>query len=287
MMNESGALALIGHPVSHSLSPAFQNAALKASGLDMVYIAFDVPPGLLEDAVKGLKALGFTGANVTVPHKVRIARYLDYLSPEALRAGAVNTIVNRDGRLEGYNTDTGGLIRAFEEVTFSISGCHAVVAGAGGAGRAAAFALAGAGCHRLTLVNRTLESAKTLVQDLAAQGYNNALAVPLAEAPWGEILGTSDLLVNTTILGLGHSEGTLIPPDTRFPDGLVVCDLAYGDNATPLEAMAASRGLTVVPGTAVLLHQGALAFTLWTGLPAPLELMRNTIEETQERRRAQ
>lgn len=283
-MNDSGAVALLGHPVSHSLSPAFQNVAFKAMGLDMAYIAFDVPPHLLEDAVKGLKALGFAGANVTVPHKVRIIDYLDYLSPEALRTGAVNTIVNREGQLEGHNTDVGGLIRALEEAAFSVSGCHAVVVGAGGAGRAAAFALAGEGCHRLTLVNRTLESAETLVKDLAAQGHKGAFAMPLAEAPWGQILSMSDLLVNATTLGLAHNQGTVIPPGTDLPEGLVVCDLVYADHATPLEALAISKGLTVVPGAAVLLHQGALAFTLWTGLPAPIELMRNTIRQTREGR---
>jgi shikimate dehydrogenase len=277
------AIGLLGHPVAHSLSPALQNAALRATGTAAVYLAFDVEPSHMQEAINGLRALGFMGANVTVPHKVAVIPYLDSLSPEASRIGAVNTIVNRSGQLEGHNTDAPGLLRALDaDAAFSPRGCHAVIAGTGGAGRAAAFALTGAGCSALTIVNRTLSSAQSLA---AALPGIPARAFPLAGAPWPELLASASLLVNTTTLGMGSEGEPLIPGDIHLPAGLVVCDMAYGDKPTRLESLAASRGIAFVPGTSVLLHQGAIAFTMWTGVPAPMDIMRKALDEARARRR--
>jgi len=277
------AIGLLGHPVAHSLSPAFQNAALRATGTTAVYIAFDVEPSQLRDAIGGLRALGFMGANVTVPHKVAVIPHLDALSPEASRIGAVNTIVNRGGQLEGHNTDAPGLLRALEEdAAFSPLGCHAVIAGAGGAARAAAFALAGAGCSALAIVNRTLSSAQSLASVLPGISTQ---AFPLASAPWQELLEPAGLLVNATTLGMGSTSEPLIPAGIHLPEGLVICDMAYGDEPTWLESLAASRGIAFVPGTSVLVHQGAIAFTMWTGVPAPMDVMRKALDEARARRR--
>ena len=158
---------IIGWPVEHSRSPLMQNAAFRSLGLDSVYVPFAVPPEQLAQAVQGLRALGVAGWNVTIPHKIAIIPLLDELSPEALQAGAVNTVLNQAGRLIGYNTDGAGLLIALErELDCRVAGVRVAVLGAGGAARGAVAALANAGAARITVVNRTLATAQTLVEAL-------------------------------------------------------------------------------------------------------------------------
>jgi shikimate dehydrogenase len=264
--------------VSHSLSPRLHNAAFAALGLDYVYVPLHVRAADVGAAVKGLAALGFRGANVTIPHKGAVLPYLDELSPEARLVEAVNTIVVDDGRLSGYNTDVEGVRGALLAAAGdSLRDGPALILGAGGAARAAALALVRLGC-RVTVVNRTPAAAERLAALITA-------GVPGASCAW---LALSDLtaaevqrsrvLVNATSLGMA-GEGKV---PARLADnvlaGQVVFDAVYASAPTDFLVAAQARGATVVDGLMMLLGQAAEAFSLWTGLPAPLEVMRDAVQ---------
>ncbi|MDI6906734.1 MAG: shikimate dehydrogenase [Thermoanaerobacterales bacterium] len=274
---------LLGHPVRHSLSPAMQNAAFQAAGLNVVYLAFDVLPSELPAAVAAVRALGLAGVNVTVPHKEACLPLLDELDPEASAVGAVNVVVVRDARLVGYNTDGDGFIRALREAGAEPRGRAAFILGAGGAARAVAVALALAGAARITITNRTPERAARLAADLTALGAQagtlswEALA---EEAPEGKTaVAASELIIQTTTLGM-HPRADAVPPLPArwFSPRHIACDLVYNPRETRFLAAARARGARVVDGLGMLLHQGAASFELWTGQPAPLEVMRRALE---------
>lgn len=254
---------LFGHPVAHSLSPAMHNAAFRALGLPHRYEALDVPPAEIAGAVERLRAAGALGANVTVPHKLAVMEFLDALADDAREIGAVNTIV-RDGsgrsvRLVGHNTDRHGFVAALAEAGVDVAGLRALVLGAGGAARSAVPALV-AGGARVTIANRT----RARAVDLAAAG---AIGV----SGWPEDLAGWDLIVNATSLGL-HDEDPLA--GVALPASLVVYDLVPTARETPLVRRARGAGCRVVDGLAMLLHQAAKSFTLWTGENAPMDEMR-------------
>jgi shikimate dehydrogenase len=263
--------------VSHSLSPRLHNAAFAELGLDYVYVPLPVRPAQVGAAVKGLAALGFRGANVTIPHKGAVIPYLDELSEDARLVQAVNTIVVDEGRLRGYNTDVEGVRTALVAVAGdSLSGDPALILGAGGAARAAAFALARLGCS-LVIVNRTPSAAERLAS-LVLEG------VPGASCDW---LALSDLterevrrqrvVVNATSLGMvGEGKVPALLAD-NVTAGQVVFDAVYGSTPTGFLVAAQARRATVVDGLAMLLGQAAEAFSLWTGVPAPREVMRDAI----------
>jgi shikimate dehydrogenase len=256
---------VMGWPVAHSLSPAIHNAGYEALGLDRVYIAMPVAPGEVATAVRGLAAMGFVGANVTMPHKDAAAGAVDRLSEDAERLRAVNTIqVMADGTL-GANTDAPGFGRFLErDVGFAAEGASALLFGAGGAARACALALARAGLARLTVALRepariaTLAAAlEGLPTEVAAVAFDDAGAEP------------ADLIVNATPLG-GHGEALPLPPLT--PSTLAV-DLLYHPAMTPLQAAVREAGGVAFGGLGLLLHQAAISFELWTGQPAPMDAM--------------
>ncbi|MDK2816198.1 MAG: shikimate dehydrogenase [Moorella sp. (in: firmicutes)] len=268
----TGLVALMGCPVEHSLSPLMQNAAFAATGLDLVYLAFAVTPSGLPAALAGLKALGFRGANVTVPHKEAVIKYLDAVEPTAARIGAVNTIVNEGGRLNGYNTDASGFLRSLQEAGFNPAGMKAVILGAGGAARAVAFALAGAGCTGLTIANRTLERAGHLAAALAGLSVL-VKACALEEEELRPRVEEADLVVNATSAGMAPMEGAVPLPAVWLHAGQWVYDLVYNPLETRFLRDARQRGCRAISGLGMLLYQGAAAFTLWTGKPAPVEVM--------------
>lgn len=268
----TGLVALMGCPVEHSLSPLMQNAAFAAAGLDLVYLAFAVTPSGLPAALAGLKALGFRGANVTVPHKEAVIKYLDAVEPTAARIGAVNTIVNEGGRLTGYNTDASGFLRSLQEAGFDPAGKKAVILGAGGAARAVAFALAGAGCTGLTIANRTLERAGHLAAALAGLSVL-VKACALEEEELRPRVEEADLVVNATSAGMAPMEGAVPLPAAWLHAGQWVYDLVYNPLETRFLRDARQRGCRAISGLGMLLYQGAAAFTLWTGKPAPVEVM--------------
>lgn len=271
---ETQAIGLLGHPVAQSLSPQMQNAAIATYGLPYVYLAFDVQPHLLAQAVMGLRGLGFRGANVTVPFKVEIAEFLDGLSEEASLCGAVNTIVNENGRLIGYNTDGEGFLKALESVfDWQPQGQHVLLLGAGGAARAIGAALLQAGVEELFIYNRTPERAIGLASLLGRMGHGRTRAV---ERP-GEAIPYVQLLVNATSVGMDPKTDA-IPLNPELLDGkLLVADLVYQPQQTRLLREAQRRGCRTMGGLHLLLHQGALSFERWMHRPAPLEEMERAL----------
>jgi shikimate dehydrogenase len=258
---------VLGHPVSHSRSPEMQNAAFAQLGLDAVYVALPVSPDGLAEAVKGAHALGFQGLNVTVPHKQRAAAACVSLDPVAEEVGAVNTLRRTAGGWEGYNTDAPACLSLLEAAGVG-KGSRALLVGAGGAARAAGWALLRLGAE-LRVSARRVEAASELVHQLepvAARGAR-ALAVP-----WGD-LGTegeaADVVVNGTSVGLAGHETRI--PALRLRKGQVALDFVYGETEFVRSAQAA--GARLVTGEQILVRQGALAFTLWTGRPAPEAVM--------------
>ena len=258
---------LLGHPVSHSRSPVMQNAAFAAAGVDARYLALDVAPYNLSAMLAGLRASPPLGANVTVPHKVAVAALVDTLDATAAQAGAVNTLVFRDGRVEGHNTDGAGALDALHEAGVKVKGARTLVLGAGGAARAVAHALKGAGAE-VTLTNRNPEKAEAVARE---GGFTT---IPWARVP--DVMHAVDLLVNATTLGL-HGEAVPADPRKMLP-GAAVFDCVYLHGGTPLVRAAREADRVAVPGEAMLLHQGARAFRLWTGKAAPVGVMRAALD---------
>ena len=247
---------VLGFPVRHSRSPAMMNAAFAELGLDWRYLALPVPPAHFAATVRALAASGYRAANVTIPHKLAARELADELSPDAAAIGAVNTLtLDPDGRIRGDNTDGAGLIDALGEPVPAT----ALVLGAGGAARAAAWALREAGAE-VTIWNRTAKRATQLAGELGVQ----ATARP----------GDAELLVNATSVGLRREDSLDGLP---LVDARVVADLVYGDRPTPLWTWAERGDGRVVGGLEVLVRQGALSFELWTGMTAPVEAMRHAV----------
>jgi shikimate dehydrogenase len=274
---------ILGWPVEHSRSPAMQNAAFIARGLAASYVCFSVHPDDVADAVRGLKALGVRGANVTVPHKEAVIRWLDDITPQARAIGAVNTIVREIDRLVGYNTDAPGLARALDEAGVQVDGARTAVIGAGGAARAAAVGLAGSGARSILIAARRLEQAEQLKRDLAPVCGPCELSVTelKPEALTGYLRETSLLVQSTSATLAGSPDAGGFAAQLAIealPRDAAVVDLVYKPRETTVLARAKERGLKTVDGMGMLLHQGALAFELWTHLPAPLEVMRAELE---------
>jgi len=270
-------LAIIGHPVEHSRSPAMQNAALAACGMEYVYVPFGVPPERLAEAVAGLRALGVAGFNVTIPHKVSVMAYLDRLDESAEAAGAVNTVLNDRGTLIGYNTDGDGLVQSLgEELGFRPGSGTIVIAGAGGAARGAVAALCRAGAGRIVIVNRTIERARELARTLGER-YNGTEIIPVGGgAEVRPYLGETALFVNTTSLGMDHETIPFLSV-ADLPPTAAVYDMVYAPLVTPLLREAAARGLQHANGLGMLAAQGELAFRIWTGRTAPRGVMKGVL----------
>ena len=272
-------VGLIGWPVAHSCSPAMHNAAFAALKLNWSYVPLPVRPEALAAAVAGLAALGFRGANVTVPHKEAVVPLLDSLSPEAARINAVNTIVvEEDGRLVGHNTDVAGFIAALRQSGFSPEGRAAVVVGAGGAARAAVHGLLGAGAARILILNRSSARAEKLISELGTDDRVQALS--LTPEALVESAQEADLLVNATPVGLWpNAEASIWPTAVPIPARITVFDLVYNPVETLLLRQAREVGARTIPGLGMLIAQGAAAFRLWTGIDPPLDVMRKAAEE--------
>jgi shikimate dehydrogenase len=267
-------VGLIGWPVEHSFSPPMHNAAFAELGLDWAYVPLPVYPDHLGEAVSGLRALGFAGANVTVPHKERVLAYLDEVSHAAQVMGAVNTIAVRGGVLHGDNTDAAGFIASLRDVGFDPAGTYCAVLGAGGAARAVVHALVDAGALQVGVYNRNFRRARDLCLDMA-KFYSHVRFEPASLGDVSAIGDDTDLLVNTTSLGMWpDTESSPWPHDLPIPGHLTVCDLVYNPQETLLLSQARAVGAEVVGGLGMLVHQGAAAFELWTGRPAPVAAMR-------------
>ena len=275
--------AVIGDPVEHSLSPCIHNAAFKHLGLDYVYVAFRVRYEELEWAMQGVRSLGIRGLNVTMPHKIGVIRYLDHLDPEAELLGAVNTILNDDGALVGYNTDGRGALKALLEVDGDLKAKKVLIIGAGGASRALSFTLAPR-VRELTILNRTYGRAKTLAEDLKKKVEGTVRACRLSDETLKEELENSDVVINATPVGMRPNEDeTPIPKELLRPD-LTVFDLVYNPIETRLLKEAKAVGAKTIDGLTMLVYQGAASFELWTGVEAPVEVMMDAVKRELRRR---
>lgn len=272
---------IFGYPVEHSASPLMQNAAFATCGLDCVYVPFRVPPDGLSAAVEGIKAMGLAGVNITIPHKEAVAVFLDDVSAEAKLIGAVNTVVNLDGRLVGHNTDGRGFLRSLEEEAgFLLPGKTALLLGAGGAARGVAVQLALAGAKKVFIANRRPERAAAIAEVVTGNTGAGAEITDLTEGALARIITSVDLIVNTTPIGMFPNTAAVPPlPLELLEKRQLVADLVYNPMTTSLLQKAKAVGASTLGGLGMLLFQGAIAFELWTGIKAPVDIMRQTLME--------
>lgn len=258
---------IIGHPVAHSLSPVFQGAAFAHCGLDVTYERWDTPAAELPARVGSLRDPSMLGANVTVPHKEAVIPLLDELGGQSARMGAVNTIVNREGRLFGFNTDGPGFVAALKnEAGFDPAGRRILLVGAGGAARGIAFALAEARAAEVAISNRTAGRAEAVAREIGR---------PVSAVAFETRAAGYDCVVNCTSVGMHggpNPDGVPVSLEgAKFP--CLVVDIVYAPEDTPLLQAARLAGLKTLGGLPMLIYQGALAFEHWTGIPAPVEVM--------------
>ncbi len=266
---------LIGDPVAHSISPVFQQAAFDALGIAARYEAWRTPAAELAARVTSLRGPSMLGANVTVPHKRAVMPLLDDIDEAARHTGAVNTIVNRGGRLSGFNTDIAGFIAALrEDGGLEPAGLRVTVLGAGGAARAVVWGLLQAGAAHVLVLNRSTNRAEAFVAELDA---GSAAAAPLTDdiAAMAAAIAGCALLVNCTSIGMLHgAAGDALPlPAEAIPRGAFVADIVANPPHTPFLRLAGARGCRTLGGLSMLVRQGAASFELWTERPAPLEVM--------------
>jgi shikimate dehydrogenase len=270
---------LLGYPVGHSMSAVMHNAAFEELGLDYRYDLRGVSPERLGSFMTGeMRDPTVRGANVTIPHKLAVMEYIDEVDREALAVGAVNTIVNEDGRLKGYNTDGRGAIRALEEAYGDLEGVKAVIVGAGGAARAIGYHLS-TRASEITILNRTLGRAVELAGHLSSMPECNASVEPssLSRSELEEALKEAEILINTTPVGMTPEvEGTPVDGSLIIP-GTLVFDTVYNPLRTRLLREAEEAGAKALPGLRMLVYQGAAAFRLWTGVEPPVELMYDAV----------
>ena len=275
-------IVLIGHPVAHSLSGAMQQAAFDQLGIDARYELWDRAPIDLADAVTELRTDDFLGANVTIPHKERVVPLVDRLTDEAHATGAVNTLTREGRKLVGHNTDAAGFKVALDQlVGRQKMPRQAVVLGAGGGARAVVYGLIREGFQRVIVFNRHLHRAEGLVKHFG----RSASHMELRAMPWHESIIEAELaktkvLVNATSIGLVDDETPVLAE--AIPQDLLVLDLIYAQ--TRLLRDAAAAGCTIADGETMLLHQGAASFTLWTGQPAPLDVMQAALADARAKR---
>lgn len=267
---------VIGDPVEHSLSPSMHNAAFKELNLDFVYVAFRVRMEELKKAVAGARSLDIHGLNVTMPHKNAIVGYLDEIDSTARSIGAVNTILNNEGKLIGYNTDGVGALRALKEKGITPNGKRILILGAGGAGKAIAFCVAQE-AEELLILNRTPQKAKKLADVLHREFNKKIIGKDYSIKIIGKELRNTDILVNATSVGMHPNVNqSLVPPNSLRTD-LYVMDIVYNPLDTKLIQDAKAASAKVISGIEMLLHQGAASFEIWTNIQAPIKVMKQAV----------
>ena len=272
--------AILGHPVGHSLSPAMHNAAFEALGLDFTYVAHDVLPERLPEAIAGIRALGYRGLSVTIPHKTAALALVDEVDRVAAGIGCINTVVNEAGRLIGYNSDGLGALRALRSANADPAGKDVVMLGSGGAARAIAMTLAfEAAPRRLTILGIVPAELEELASDVRAQSTVTVTTGALGPETLGNVLPDAQLLLQTTPVGMTpHIEVSCVPHEMLHP-GLVVFDAVYTPRRTRLLTEAAAAGATIVEGLEMFLGQAFTQFQLFTGQAPPESIMRNVVEK--------
>jgi len=271
--------ALIGNPVSHSMSPAIHNAAFMELNLDSIYVAFQVED--VKNALAGMRALdNFRGMSVTIPHKIEVMQYVDEIPDVDRHIGSINTVVKEDGKLIGFNTDGPGALKAIVDAGVELAGKKVLMLGAGGAARAIAFTLAQKGSiGELVLLDINEEFLSQLTGDL--QSGTDAVIVPGALNPAAveEHMAAADLIINCTPVGMHPNEDATLVPDHLFRPGQVVFDVVYNPLKTKLLRQAKAKGLKVIPGVEMFINQAILQFERFAGADAPEELMRSVVME--------
>ncbi len=268
-------IGILGHPVGHTASPAMHNAAFRSLNLDYVYIPLGVTPPYLGTAMHAIKAFDWVGVNVTIPFKESVIPFLDKLTPMAKKIGAVNTIINHDGQLIGYNTDGEGFMSALiEETQFNPADKNIAILGSGGSAKAIAFSLITQHPKQLHLINRTPDRAKQLQSQLKKH-----TPIPVS-CSGADVLRDCHLIINTTPVGMTPDIDAM--PVTQLDwvsPGQVVCDIIYNPLETNFLHRCRSKGATTVNGVGMLAGQGALAFQLFTGHHIPIQFFRNEVNK--------
>lgn len=266
---------IIGDPIEHTMSPAIHNAAFQAMGLDYVYVAFGVKGEGLRQAIEGMRALGMRGMSITIPHKVAALPLMDKLDPLAEKIGAVNTVVNDNGILTGYNTDATGFLQAMLEKGVDPAGKNVTIVGAGGASRAVSFILADRGANPVIL-NRIeeIDWAIDLAARISESFGKDVEALELTSDNLAGVLDKTEILVNATSVGMSPNvDNTPVPADLLRAD-LTVYDIVYNPVKTRLLQNAEAAGATIISGVDMLVWQGVVAFEKWTGQKPPVEIMK-------------
>lgn len=276
---KSKVFGIIGWPLSHSLSPVFQNAAFEHLGLDCCYVPFPVDPGQLDAAIRAIPALNIAGLNVTVPHKESVIHCLSSLSDEAMMTGAVNTIIVSAKGLVGHNTDGQGFTASLNEAGESVKGRTILVIGAGGAARAVVVSLAREGASAIFIANRTVSKAESL-KEVLIRHYSKikAEAIGIEPVDLKRVFKNIDIIINTTSIGLKKGDPTPVPKEFLHKD-LFVCDLIYNPPDTELIRCAKELCRGHMNGSGMLIHQGAASFKLWTGIEPPVHIMRQALQD--------
>ncbi len=272
--------AVLGDPIAHSMSPAMHNDLFGYYHLEAEYLPFQVHQEKLGDAVNGLKALGAAGFNVTVPHKSRIMSFLDDVDELALSIGAVNTVVNKSGKLVGYNTDGSGFIKGLEPFLPQLMNKKVLVIGAGGAARAIYFSLAKLGGFTIDLANRTVQKAEKLIVECPFSAVSQAISLEEAE----EKLTEYDLVIQTTSIGMHPNLSEQPLHLGRLREQAIVCDIIYNPLYTQFLQQAKLQGAAVQNGIEMFVYQGALAFEKWTGIVPDIQRMKTNVLQQLRRR---
>ncbi len=278
---ETKIVGVIGHPVKHSYSPLMHNIAYEIAGLNYIYLPFDVPSNQLKDAMKGMAALGIKGFNVTLPLKEKILPMLKDVSVEASIIGAVNTVVNEDGILRGYNTDVAGVIESLNPVKEELAGSNVTIIGAGGASRSVIYALISTfKVGRINIVNRTEQTAESMKEYFSAKMFfDDFKAYALAPPDLVEVFRDSKLIVNTTTMGMTPDiDDSATTIKESFMKGQIVFDVVYNPVKTKLLKLAESQGARIITGLKMFIEQGARSYELFCGEKMPVEKVYKALE---------
>ena len=264
---------VIGDPIEHTLSPIMHNAAFKALKIDYVFLAFKVEVAEVGNAIHGMRALGIHGLNVTMPHKNSVINYMDELDPTAKTISSANTILNKDGKLFGFNTDGVGALNALEQNGVAVKGKKMMLFGAGGAAKAIAYTLSQE-ADELVILNRTPEPARELA-NLLKQKFNKKISADaLTPKKVKDNLAKTDVIINATSVGMEPNvDQTPVTAKWLKPD-LAVMDIVYNPLETKLAKDAKTAGAKVISGVEMLIYQGAASFEIWTACKAPVDVMR-------------
>jgi shikimate dehydrogenase len=274
-------IGLIGHPIKQSYSPFIHNIASQLKNVDYIYLPFDVIPDNLENAMKGIVALGISGLNVTIPHKEKIIKYLDELSEETAIIGAVNTVANEHGKLKGYNTDVHGIIETLSPFKDEITGSKVSVIGAGGGARAIIYSLIRYfKPGDITIINRTVQRADTLHSYFSEKmRFSNFVTKELSPPDLTEIFQSSKLIVNATPIGIFPDVDDIPTKLTdSFSKDQIVFDMIYNPTETKLLKIAKQKGAITLGGLKMLVYQAAKSFELWTGEKMPVKKLLRSLE---------